>query len=89
MSDVFYLRPIVPAITPADVIEMSRHAGGCFGLHRVDWVRSFLSGDGGRMLLEPGSGRTVTIASGSASLASAACASEGRASLGSNAATSA
>ena len=50
MSDVFYLRPIVPAITPADVIEMSRHAGGCFGLHRVDWVRSFLSGDGGRML---------------------------------------
>src|SRR5262245_63661379 len=50
MSDVFYLRPITPPTNPAGVIEMSKHAGGCFGLHRVDWVRSFLSSDGARML---------------------------------------
>ena len=50
MSDVFYLRPIAPPTTPAGVIEMSKHAGGCFGLHRVDWVRSFLRSDGARML---------------------------------------
>jgi hypothetical protein len=29
---------------------MSKHAGGCFDLHRVDWIRSFLSSDGARML---------------------------------------
>jgi hypothetical protein len=50
MSDVFYLRPIDPAIRPADVYSMGKHAGGCFGMHRVDWIRSFLSSDGARML---------------------------------------
>jgi hypothetical protein len=50
MSDVFYLRPITPPITPAIAQEMSTHAGGCFTLHRVDWLRSFLSSDGARML---------------------------------------
>jgi len=50
MSDVFYLRSIAPPITPADVNEMARHAGGCFNLHKVDWIRSFLATDGGRML---------------------------------------
>jgi Nickel responsive protein SCO4226-like len=50
MSDVFYLRPMVPAVKPADVSEMSRQSGGCFDLHRVDWVVSFLAVDGGRML---------------------------------------
>jgi hypothetical protein len=50
MSDVFYLRPLSPPATLAGVLEMSKHAGGCFDLHRVDWVRSFLSSDGARML---------------------------------------
>ena len=49
-SDVFYLRPIAPPIMPAKVREMAQHTGGCFNIHRVDWVRSFLSSDGGRML---------------------------------------
>jgi len=35
---------------PAKVHEMATHAGGCFNIHRVDWLRSFLSSDGGRML---------------------------------------
>jgi hypothetical protein len=50
MSDVFYLRPMVPPIGPDDVGEMARAAGGCFNLHRVDWVQSNLAADGGRML---------------------------------------
>jgi hypothetical protein len=50
MSDVFYLRPIDPPIGPEDVRAMAQHAGGCFGLHRVDWRQSFLAADGGRML---------------------------------------
>jgi hypothetical protein len=50
MSDVFYLRPIDPPIEPEDVQAMAQHAGGCFGLHRVDWRQSFLAADGGRML---------------------------------------
>ena len=50
MSDVFYLRPIDPPISPGDVHRMAQHAGGCFDLHRVDWKQSFLAADGGRML---------------------------------------
>jgi hypothetical protein len=50
MSDVFYLRPVDPPIAPADLEEMSRHAGGCFDLHRVEWLQSFLAADGRRML---------------------------------------
>lgn len=50
MSDVFYLRPVAPPITPADVQGMAQHAGGCFDLHGVTWEHSFLSADGGRML---------------------------------------
>jgi hypothetical protein len=50
MSDVYYLRPIVPPIAPDDVYEWAQHSGGCFDLHRVDWAHSFLSADGGRML---------------------------------------
>lgn len=50
MSDVFYLRPIEPPVTPQDVQAMAQHAGGCFDLHRVDWKQSFLAADGGRML---------------------------------------
>jgi len=50
MSDVFYLRPISPPIDHADVAAMARQSGGCFDLHRVTWIRSFLAEDGGRML---------------------------------------
>jgi hypothetical protein len=50
MSDVFYLRPIEPPATPADVNAMALQAGGCFNLHGVDWKNSFLAEDGGRML---------------------------------------
>ena len=49
MSDVAYIRPIDPPAAPEDVQTMANHAEGCFSLHRVDWVQSFLSGDGGRM----------------------------------------
>jgi hypothetical protein len=50
MSDVFYLRTIDPPVTPTDVDAMSRYAEGCFDLHRVEWLASFLATDGGRML---------------------------------------
>lgn len=50
MSDVFYLRPMAPPTTPEAVLEGSKHAGGCFHLHRVDWTHSFVADDGGRML---------------------------------------
>jgi hypothetical protein len=50
MSDVFYLRPVEPAATPADVLAMAQEAGGCFNLHRVDWKVSFLAGKGNRMM---------------------------------------
>lgn len=50
MSDVFYLRSIDPPIAPDDLEAMSRHAEGCFRLHRVDWRQSFLAADGARML---------------------------------------
>jgi hypothetical protein len=50
MSDVFYLRPVDPPIAPADLEAMSRYAEGCFDLHRVDWLQSFLATDGRRML---------------------------------------
>jgi len=50
MSDVFYLRPMRPPVTEADVKAMSVSAGGCFDMHRVSWEQSFLAQDGGRML---------------------------------------
>jgi hypothetical protein len=50
MSDVIYVRPVDPPVAPDAVEAMARQAGGCFDLHRVDWLRSFLSGDGARML---------------------------------------
>lgn len=50
MSDVFYIRPIAPPLTPEDVLRMSVESGGCFDLHRVAWACSFLATDGGRML---------------------------------------
>ena len=50
MSDVFYLRPLSPPATAAQVVEAASQAGGCFDLYRVEWLRSFLSADGDRML---------------------------------------
>jgi hypothetical protein len=50
MSDVFYLRPVNPPITPDDAQGMSEYARDCFSLHSVDWKHSFLATDGARML---------------------------------------
>ena len=50
MSDVFYLRPISPPATGEQVLAMAASAGGCFELHRVDWLHSFLARPGDRML---------------------------------------
>lgn len=50
MTDVFYLRPMDPPVTPESTLASGERAGGCFGLHRVAWMHSFLSEDGGRML---------------------------------------
>lgn len=50
MSDIFYLRPIDPPMTPEVVLDSVKYAGGCFDLHRVDWMHSFLAVDGRRML---------------------------------------
>lgn len=50
MSDVFYLRAMDPPASREAVLESRDYAGGCFDLHRVDWVHSFLAVDGGRML---------------------------------------
>ena len=50
MSDVFYLRPISPPATGEQVLAMAASAGGCFELHRVDWLHSFLARTGDRML---------------------------------------
>ena len=29
---------------------MAQHAGGCFNMHRVEWIQSYLAAGGGRML---------------------------------------
>ena len=50
VSDVFYLRPITPPVTPGVVVRLAAETGGCFDLHRVVWTCSFLATDGGRML---------------------------------------
>jgi hypothetical protein len=50
VSDVFYLRPIDPPISPRDIPNMVKMSGGCFAMHRVDWKHSFLAADGRRML---------------------------------------
>jgi hypothetical protein len=50
VSNVFYLRPTEPPVTPDLVREMARSAGGCFDLYRVDWVASLLADDATRLL---------------------------------------
>lgn len=50
MSDVFYLRPMDPPVSPADLPGMLDYAGGCFNLHRVEWIKSVLADDGTTML---------------------------------------
>ena len=49
MTDVFLERKLEPKITVADCISMARTADSCFSLHKVDWVQSLLSFDGGQM----------------------------------------
>ena len=50
MSDVIYLRPMDPPVTAEEVLRSVDYVDGCFNLHRVDWVHSFLSADGGRLM---------------------------------------
>lgn len=50
MSDVFYLRPLDPPISPRQLTDMANYAGNCFRTHRVDWLQSFLAETGDRML---------------------------------------
>ena len=50
MSDVFYLRPLGQRVTGDDVRAMASEAGGCFDMHGVSWLRSFLSEDGEQMM---------------------------------------
>src|SRR5690606_23090864 len=47
---VIYLRPMDPPVTAEDVLRSIDYVDGCFNLHRVDWVHSFLSADGGRLM---------------------------------------
>lgn len=35
-----------PAITPADVLELARNSSECLGIHRVNWIASYLDLDG-------------------------------------------
>jgi hypothetical protein len=50
MTQIFLERRFQPAITPADVTAMATSGGDCFEIHRVRWLGSLLSRDGGRML---------------------------------------
>lgn len=50
MSDVFYVRPTEPPVTPGAVRELARSAGGCFNLYRVEWIASLLAVDATRLL---------------------------------------
>ena len=50
MVNVFLERNFDPAITASDVLEMTEAAGGCFNVHQVSWVQSFLATSGNRML---------------------------------------
>jgi hypothetical protein len=49
MTDLFLERKFEPAITPAEVMEMVTQSVDCFGMHRVEWINSYLSIDGRRM----------------------------------------
>ena len=50
MTDVFFLRPMIPNVTPEEVKVMGRMAGSCFQMHSVVWHVSYLAKDGGRMV---------------------------------------
>lgn len=50
MSDVFLERRFDPPLTPDDVYAMGAESGRCFDLYAVEWVQSFLSVDGQRMV---------------------------------------
>lgn len=49
MAEIFLKRTFAPPLTDAIFADMLAGAVGCFGLHRVDWRRSFLSPDGRRL----------------------------------------
>jgi hypothetical protein len=49
MAEIFVKRSYAAPVTDASFDAMVAGAAGCFGLHRVDWRRSFLSTDGRRL----------------------------------------
>ena len=50
MIDIIMERTFRPAITIEEVFGLAASAEDCFGLYKIDWVESFLSGDGGAMI---------------------------------------
>ena len=49
MTELFLERTYESPITPADLLEMVTASSDCLGMHRVSWVRSYLSTDGRRL----------------------------------------
>jgi hypothetical protein len=50
VTDVFLQRSFDPPLTDETFYESLRNSRGCFGLYRVQWRQSLLSGDGRRMI---------------------------------------
>ena len=50
MTEVFLERQLTPPLDPTGVHALVAGGQPCFQLHRVQWQRSFLAGDGQRML---------------------------------------
>lgn len=50
MTNVFLERSFSDKLTPADVIKMAEKDLPCFDNHRVNWLNSYLSNDGHRLI---------------------------------------
>jgi hypothetical protein len=50
MTEVFLERTFETPMTTQGVFAMAARAGHCFGMHRVEWIGSFLSTDGRKMI---------------------------------------
>jgi len=50
MTDCFLERVFEPPIDTAVVLAMALDSFDCFSIHQIDWRRSFLARDGGRMI---------------------------------------
>jgi len=49
MTDLFLERKYDPPMTPGRLFELQENGRECLDMHRVDWIRSWLSADGSRM----------------------------------------